>query len=1014
MTSSENRSSPIFLREQSFWSISQAEQVIDLSGGDVDLSVIAAAQLRSAVALQSILLRHGTAYLADEVGMGKTYIALALVALLRCYKPDLRVLYVTPSRNVREKWARRECPAMNALLDKKTPGHRWAFTPREANSIADWVQKHDPSKRDTFISFSAFSFLLNDDPAKWHGSLDGLLDGDAWRGITDKAKIKEMAALKVFERVQEHGYDLLVFDEAHLLRSKDSDRAEVIRLALRGGEANSPVFRASLLLSATPFDRNLDQLRAQIDVVEPGACQLLKRLRGLKPVAAADGTAGWDLVQKALKTFMVRRSHELVCADKERRSRNQYRVEHRAAAAIRLRQDDSLETPQARAERLIQRLYTAVVQKKLVESKEAASFPLAMFSSWESYTFKRPQANANEQSGEILDVKGDAKKISAEVAKDSNILTDISESWCARFPREEPPHPKLEREAKRIASEAFTAGDKQLVFVRRIRSINDLKARTDRAYDDWLARLLYAETGVVTDKWLGYRTTRDTRLLQIDVAALADGKEQSDPPMAASFENLFCWFFRGTTDERGKHLAEGAKRPTPDALRTALTNQTDGRSVLGETDWRMLLRDWFGDIGAHEHAELASIASEYSRVSRRTVLDNFRFVQLAWLKMRKRAFPEDSLEAMACTRLIRWIEESHPGKSEHTLDDLSAADASDALSAPTLMAGMKTSGLLDTLWPLCKQLVGKLRNGTADDALLAEFDLYREVLFGLVRLDHPFIDLWLSCDRTRISDSRVAAKTLVDAFCERLRKQRDHSMPSFSSYSVIAQLAQGWKYLLKTNFADLKSQRDASGQYRYGVDRHTWRSAIARRITPRDPVEWASGQNATSRPDIAWRFRMPGYPMVLVSTSVFQEGEDLHTYCRHVTHFGISGSPIGIEQKNGRVDRVGSQSQRLLSAPHAGPAGTMIEECGISIRFPHLTESLEWLQIRDLAVRLNEYQCSLHEMSETRDLPAPSLQEALRDSSEIPQQLTAKLCSPFEPSLADWQRDGPPLRINCP
>ena len=36
------------------------------------------------------------------------------------------------------------------------------------------------------------------------------------------------------------------------------------------------------------------------------------------------------------------------------------------------------------------------------------------------------------------------------------------------------------------------------------------------------------------------------------------------------------------------------------------------------------------------------------------------------------------------------------------------------------------------------------------------------------------------------------------------------------------------------------------------------------------------------------QFRMPGFPLVLVTTDVLQEGEDLHTFCRRVSHYGIS------------------------------------------------------------------------------------------------------------------------------
>ncbi|WP_337238245.1 helicase-related protein, partial [Salmonella enterica] len=63
----------------------------------------------------------------------------------------------------------------------------------------------------------------------------------------------------------------------------------------------------------------------------------------------------------------------------------------------------------------------------------------------------------------------------------------------------------------------------------------------------------------------------------------------------------------------------------------------------------------------------------------------------------------------------------------------------------------------------------------------------------------------------------------------------------------------------------------------------------------------ASGINSGDRSPLARRFRMPGYPMVLISTDVFQEGEDLHTFCDAVSHYGLSASPIALEQKVGRV-----------------------------------------------------------------------------------------------------------------
>jgi hypothetical protein len=1007
INASMNRPSAGFLREQYFWSMSRALKVIDLSGKDPDLKNIGMDQLRSAVALQSILLRHGTAYLADEVGMGKTYVALALVTLLRCYKPDLRVLYITSSRNVREKWARRECAAVNMLLDKQHGQHSWAFVPQEVDSISSWIKNFNPLARDTFISYSAFSFQLDDDPTKWAAALDGLIEPDEWRNVSDKSKVKQMAAASVHTHIASHGYDLLVFDEAHLLRSTDSDRARFIKLALLGPDpdAPSPVFRASLLLSATPFDRDIEHLRAQLAVSEPLGGQLWSRTRGLKPTRNENGTHDWSMVQRALKTFMVRRSHALVCADNVARSRNQYRVEHRAAAAIRLREAETGENDEHASARLLQRLYTAVVQKKLVESKEAAAFPLAMFSSWESYTSSRTQRRPEEEAGDVLDVKGDAASGVGELAKDAGVLAELTDSWRKHFSPMEPPHPKLEREAMRIADEAFLGGQKQLVFVRRIRSINDLKMRIGLAYDKWLAHWLEKETSVGRDRWLAYQATRDAILKEIDVSGIPDSRDGRDRPVPASSENLFCWFFRGNNDsDQAKSLAMDSDKPTPERFRTALTDRKGWRSVIGEVDWRALLGPWLLDVADDDFNELAAIASRFDRGTARTVFDTFRYVQLSWLIMRAGTLPADCAAARACERLIAWLtpEQSSEGAADQA--PITADDVRKVFSAHTLMKGLSDHGMLGTLWPLCDRLLEEMKDGTAEQSLFAEFDLHREVLFAIIRLDHPFIDLWLSCPAGSANDGLEGANQLIKLFCDRLRAQETHAQPSLSSYGVLSNLAQGWKYLLKTNFADLKSKRLADGTQKEGAERDKWRNLISVRMTARDPIEWASGQNPGSRPDIAWRFRMPGYPMVLVSTSVFQEGEDLHTYCRHVTHFGISGSPIGIEQKNGRVDRVGSQAQRLLCARSEGeyPAA-MIEKRGLSIRFPHVTESLEWLQIRDLSKRLNEYQRSMHQLGRIRALDAPSLQDALRDDRGIEEQLTDKLSSPLEPWLEEWQ-----------
>ena len=81
-------------------------QLIDFSaesGGDKE-SGFARSQLEGTVALFNMLVTNKIAYLADEVGMGKTYIALGVISLLRHMNPHARVVVITPRENIQYKW----------------------------------------------------------------------------------------------------------------------------------------------------------------------------------------------------------------------------------------------------------------------------------------------------------------------------------------------------------------------------------------------------------------------------------------------------------------------------------------------------------------------------------------------------------------------------------------------------------------------------------------------------------------------------------------------------------------------------------------------------------------------------------------------------------------------------------------------------------------------------------------------------------------------------------------------
>ena len=104
------------------------------------------------------------------------------------------------------------------------------------------------------------------------------------------------------------------------------------------------------------------------------------------------------------------------------------------------------------------------------------------------------------------------------------------------------------------------------------------------------------------------------------------------------------------------------------------------------------------------------------------------------------------------------------------------------------------------------------------------------------------------------------------------------------------------------------------------------------------------------------QFRMPGYPLVLATTDVLQEGEDLHTFCRRVIHYGITWTPSAMEQRTGRVDRIGSLVQRNLDGADRKPKA----DEWIQVYYPHLADTVERLQVRRVLERLNDFLRLVH------------------------------------------------------
>jgi len=78
-------------------------------------------------------------------------------------------------------------------------------------------------------------------------------------------------------------------------------------------------------------------------------------------------------------------------------------------------------------------------------------------------------------------------------------------------------------------------------------------------------------------------------------------------------------------------------------------------------------------------------------------------------------------------------------------------------------------------------------------------------------------------------------------------------------------------------------------------------------------VRMVYGETKTEiRDRLMLAFNSPLFPEILVSSSVMGEGVDLHRFCRHVIHHDLCWNPSTLEQRTGRLDRVRCKAEVCL------------------------------------------------------------------------------------------------------
>ena len=100
---------------------------------------------------------------------------------------------------------------------------------------------------------------------------------------------------------------------------------------------------------------------------------------------------------------------------------------------------------------------------------------------------------------------------------------------------------------------------------------------------------------------------------------------------------------------------------------------------------------------------------------------------------------------------------------------------------------------------------------------------------------------------------------------------------------------------------------------------------------------------STRERDAVFRgFNSPLLPEILICTQVGQEGIDLHRHCSHVVHYDLGWNPATIEQRTGRIDRIGSKTQRERKFSNSGASVSNESSLpGLEVALPYLAATYD-------------------------------------------------------------------------
>jgi hypothetical protein len=953
-------------------SLETARQLLDFGGGSGTRKARVSAkraeeQLEGAVAVHNLLDRHQVAYLADEVGLGKTYVALGAFALFRHFDPGFRLLVIAPKENIQRKWIKElhnfvrnnvRFADLRIRSIQGTPARPAVYCRNLYELARETVLDPD---RDFFCRLTSFSFGLSEESEGWAHRRDAMHELLPWLrrdafDLGSKSRFKENYARAVACALQP--FDLVIIDEAHNLKHGLQKHAALRNrlLALSLGHDDSPAGAARtwrsygprakrvLFLSATPVEDDYLHLWNQLDVTGFGDRAGELRDRGLSEAEK----------KRVVSRFLIRRVSNIPAHGVEL-TKNLYRREWReGGVAIH---DEPLPVPGDR-----QRLIVALVQKKvselLADERFNPSFQIGMLASFESF-LRTAQVPSTAEEG-TFDDSGQTDDALERQGIDVDAVNRLADSYERQF-GSAMPHPKMDALVATLRR-AFETGRKALIFVRRVASVTELQRKLQDEYDTWLIDRLRNELPVplrprfeeIVERYRADRRARKLApLIPPPIApAMAPAADTDQPdlePIAdaandvGGLDTFFAWYFRGDGPAGVLSGAELAKR--------FRLPQFALSSFFEENYAAWLLDAKPGDVGEALRAYLNLPREEVEQELERRAGN----LLIGEQRRRRHRYLFHAFQTAAVSMLADAAGplREHAQFVLHQLPRNGSGDGPPVplghwLERATFFTELRQrEDLYRELWVPLDEAALRF------EQQFRRRELRRKLLESMFRLGHSLIDLYVTAvqrlerlDRTGDGDD-LDNRTLAHDLLDLLERQRGAG--AFRAWQELSEAAANFDLVVDVNAPDLWDRGDAE------VTR-----GLGNLLREQQPVGGMWGEvNRT----LVSQFRMPGYPLILLTTDLLQEGEDLHLFCSDVHHYGISWMPSSMEQRVGRVDRVRSHTERRITSAEQSPTGDEL----LQVYYPHLRESVEVFQVDRVLERMDRFMELMHESLGTAD-----------------------------------------------